>query len=483
LLLPWFLRAMGMRIGRRCLLGDGFAQVVDPDMIAIGDGATVHALFQAHSFEDRVLKIDRVHIGAGATVGRGAVVLYGADIGERAHVLPHSVVMKNELLRGGHDHAGSPTREVVETAAPPASLEVALASSAAPIDLGRVAAFDVLRGAAVLGMVFLHLVPEPEDDANGGLVGFLLARLEGVPAATFLLLAGVAWGSLGPMRPGFVLRRAGALVALGVPFWLACWPNDVLVPMGLGLLGVAPVLRAGRGALVAALVAVLVVTPFVHTAWSDLLAADLRADGTHAANHGFGFQTLRWYLANGAYPLLPWLALPLLGALLVRSTRADSSRWRRMFWLAAPLPFLAWGLDALARGEVEGLGALAGQLQVEWQPTTLPFLLRNGGAAVAMLAWLAFVASRRGLWTCTAPLAAIGRLSLTHYLLHVTVVYGALRLSWPAEDWPLAAGLAAFAGYAVFAWVASPRWLRRAGRGPWEAALNAASGPRDRAVV
>ncbi|MCC7395695.1 MAG: amino acid adenylation domain-containing protein [Planctomycetes bacterium] len=35
LLLPWFLRAMGMRIGRRCLLGDGFAQVVDPDMITI----------------------------------------------------------------------------------------------------------------------------------------------------------------------------------------------------------------------------------------------------------------------------------------------------------------------------------------------------------------------------------------------------------------------------------------------------------------
>ena len=44
LLLPWYLRAMGMRIGRRCVLGDGFAQVVDPDMITIEDGATVHAV-------------------------------------------------------------------------------------------------------------------------------------------------------------------------------------------------------------------------------------------------------------------------------------------------------------------------------------------------------------------------------------------------------------------------------------------------------
>ena len=109
LLLPWYLRAMGMRIGRRCVLGDGFAQVVDPDMITIEDGATVHALFQAHSFEDRVLKIDHVRLGARSTVGRGAVVLYGADIGEDAHVMPHSVVMKQERLLPRRGYAGAPT--------------------------------------------------------------------------------------------------------------------------------------------------------------------------------------------------------------------------------------------------------------------------------------------------------------------------------------------------------------------------------------
>ncbi|MEC9048776.1 MAG: amino acid adenylation domain-containing protein [Planctomycetota bacterium] len=109
LLLPWYLRAMGMRIGRRCVLGDGFAQVVDPDMITIEDGATVHALFQAHSFEDRVLKIDHVRLGARSTVGRGAVVLYGADVGEDAHVMPHSVVMKQERLLPRRGYAGAPT--------------------------------------------------------------------------------------------------------------------------------------------------------------------------------------------------------------------------------------------------------------------------------------------------------------------------------------------------------------------------------------
>lgn len=84
------------------------------------------------------------------------------------------------------------------------------------------------------------------------------------------------------------------------------------------------------------------------------------------------------------------------------------------------------------------------------------------------------------MWAWTAPLAAIGRMSLTHYLLHIVVVYGTLRLWWPAEDWLLKVGLGAFAGYVLFAWFASPPWLRRAGRGPWEAAVNAASGSRDR---
>jgi non-ribosomal peptide synthetase-like protein len=106
--LPWYLRAMGMRIGRRVLLGPGFAQVVDPDMIEIGDGATVHAMFQAHTFEDRVLKIGPVRIGAGASVGPGTVPLYGVTIGERTVVAPHSVVMKGETLAPGLTYEGSP---------------------------------------------------------------------------------------------------------------------------------------------------------------------------------------------------------------------------------------------------------------------------------------------------------------------------------------------------------------------------------------
>ena len=106
--MAWPLRAFGVRIGRRAFLGRGFAQVVDPDMLQIGDRATVSPLYQAHSFEDRVLKLDRVAVAADATVGPGAILFYGARVEEETHVAPQAVVMKHEHLKAGVAYEGAP---------------------------------------------------------------------------------------------------------------------------------------------------------------------------------------------------------------------------------------------------------------------------------------------------------------------------------------------------------------------------------------
>ena len=113
-LLAPILRLFGMSIGRRAILGRGFAHVVDPDMIRIDDDATVDGMFQAHTFEDRVLKIDRLRIGAGATVGRNTVVFYGVDVGDEAGVEPHSVVMKRDRLITGGSYQGNPAQLQME---------------------------------------------------------------------------------------------------------------------------------------------------------------------------------------------------------------------------------------------------------------------------------------------------------------------------------------------------------------------------------
>jgi non-ribosomal peptide synthetase-like protein len=109
--LPWLLRAVGVRIGRGVVIGAGFAgDLPDPDMLTFEDGATVDCMFQAHTFEDRVLKMDRVTVRQGATLGRNAVLLYGAEAGAGACVAPNSVVMKHEHLLPGLRYEGFPTQ-------------------------------------------------------------------------------------------------------------------------------------------------------------------------------------------------------------------------------------------------------------------------------------------------------------------------------------------------------------------------------------
>ncbi len=110
LLLPVYLRLMGMKIGKRVVFGDGFAHVVDPDMIDIGDGATVKAAFQAHTFEDRVMKIGRIRMEAHSTLGTNTVPLYGANIGEHTFVASGSVVMKGETLPALTSWEGNPAK-------------------------------------------------------------------------------------------------------------------------------------------------------------------------------------------------------------------------------------------------------------------------------------------------------------------------------------------------------------------------------------
>lgn len=112
LLLNFYLRAMGVKIGPRVVLGAGFSQVVDPDMIHMEEGATVNASYQAHTFEDRVLKTDYVYVRKGATIASNTVVLYGADVGEGTHVAAHSVIMKREALLPGLRYEGAPTRNL-----------------------------------------------------------------------------------------------------------------------------------------------------------------------------------------------------------------------------------------------------------------------------------------------------------------------------------------------------------------------------------
>ncbi len=113
-LLAWYLRAMGAKIGRRVVLGGAFAQVVDPDMLHFEEGSTVSGMFQAHTFEDRVLKIAPLHLRKDSTLAASALMFYGADVGQGARVAPQSVIMKEEHLTAGQRYSGSPCQPTTD---------------------------------------------------------------------------------------------------------------------------------------------------------------------------------------------------------------------------------------------------------------------------------------------------------------------------------------------------------------------------------
>jgi tetratricopeptide (TPR) repeat protein len=110
-------RLLGVRLGRRLYDdGCGFAE---KDMVTIGDDVTLNAgsNIQCHSQEDYAFKSDRITIGSGCTIGVGALVHYGATMGDGVVLAPDSFLMKGEEVPPHTRWGGNPARELPATAA------------------------------------------------------------------------------------------------------------------------------------------------------------------------------------------------------------------------------------------------------------------------------------------------------------------------------------------------------------------------------
>lgn len=116
--LPWALRLLGTRIGRGVYLDT--TDITEFDCVAIGDGAVLNAWSgpQTHLFEDRVMKIGRVDIGAGAQIGTRCTVLFGARVGDGVHLAPLTLVGKGEELPPGTAWCGVPAQPAGTAPAP-----------------------------------------------------------------------------------------------------------------------------------------------------------------------------------------------------------------------------------------------------------------------------------------------------------------------------------------------------------------------------
>jgi non-ribosomal peptide synthetase-like protein len=105
-------RSLGVKVGRR-VYDDG-CFLPERTLVTIGDGCALNAgsEIQCHSQEDGTFKSDRIVLGAGCTIGVGALVHYGVAMGDGSVLAPDSFLMKGEEVPPGARWGGNPAREM-----------------------------------------------------------------------------------------------------------------------------------------------------------------------------------------------------------------------------------------------------------------------------------------------------------------------------------------------------------------------------------
>ena len=107
-LLNVWLRTLGAKIGRGAWLETFW--LPEYDLVRLGAGATVNrgCVVQTHLFHDRIMSMDEVTLGAGATLGPHGIVLPGASIGARTTVGPGSLVTRGDAVPEDSRWRGNP---------------------------------------------------------------------------------------------------------------------------------------------------------------------------------------------------------------------------------------------------------------------------------------------------------------------------------------------------------------------------------------
>ena len=368
----------------------------------------------------------------------------------------------------------------------------------------RIAALDVIRGFALLGVFAENIqryVAQPSDPVNLLAARFVRYALQGnfYPVYSFLFGVGItlqlqaSWAR--DRRPVWLhLRRMGALLLVGLGFFIFLDPNLVLINyalLGIGLVSLrrlAPrsVLAVGLAILALAAIYPFLETPLLGLRGSDRatqvattlgaetarISADIEAGSYRdVVADAIGFLAWHWRVPS----FYRWwghiLAMLVLGMWACRQgifthTSEHLRFLRRCVWVTLPVAIASSLLGNLSeRPVVPALG-------MPWSHNLRIAILTLGSSAAAFL----FVAAltlmvRRERWARVLHVLTYpGRLSLTNFVAQSVVMTGAfygfgLHLNGKIDV--VESLLAVAIVYAAQTWL-SALWLRRFRIGPLE---------------
>lgn len=107
-----FYKMMGMKIGKGSVINSTW--ISDPSLIELGEKVTIggSVTIVAHYGQGGLLVVAPVKIGNRCTIGLKATIMGGADIGEGAKILPHSVILPKTVIPAGETWGGVPAQKI-----------------------------------------------------------------------------------------------------------------------------------------------------------------------------------------------------------------------------------------------------------------------------------------------------------------------------------------------------------------------------------
>jgi uncharacterized membrane protein len=344
----------------------------------------------------------------------------------------------------------------------------------------RLLGLDALRGIAVFLMIEQHLGvwlwngPEPGKSMSFQDYPVLVVfnALGGGAAPAFVTLAGIGSSLLANARTargqspdktlflrGLAVLAFGYLLSWLTPSWFTWRSWFVLHLMGTGMLLTPLLRRLPTGALIGLALAVLGVTGVVQATLDVPVSLDNDYMAGRAANTPEAWAGLRIMIAEGQFPIFPWLAFYLAGLACGRwIARAELDR----IWMLSSGVLAFASIGILLRGVHAPVTSMIGRtssLLVPFFPAS-PTLASLLLAVVLLGIWAMMAWDREHPLRDNNPIVTLGRASLTLLILHVWLFREATRPIgvWQALDlWPATAVLF---GFVLIAIVGARLWQR-----------------------